>query len=158
MVQGCVRSTLANVDALPSKQAGVDRPGAWSEQRKDNTERCQQDVNPRIPLVREEASELENRHERSGNGRPQPDEEEYPEAGFENEQCRRPHCEFSREPGDHTKCQCNGGNQPHDEKPCAWQTRGKCREQPPHTIPLSTVRDSGSVGKPPKGDEINSFE
>ena len=40
--------SVSKVDALPSKKAGIDGPGAWSEQGQGGTEGSQQDIAPRI--------------------------------------------------------------------------------------------------------------
>ena len=40
--------SVSNVDAFPSKEAGIDRPSARSKQCQGGTKGCQQDVDPQI--------------------------------------------------------------------------------------------------------------
>jgi len=39
---------VTNVEALPSKQAGIDRPSTRSKQCQGGTKSCQEDVDPQI--------------------------------------------------------------------------------------------------------------
>jgi hypothetical protein len=62
--------SISNVEALPSKKASVDRPGARSQQRQADAEGSEQDINPRISYVQQNLPKLNDRHQRSGNGCP----------------------------------------------------------------------------------------
>ena len=50
---------IANVNAFPSKQAGINRPGAWSEQRQAYAKGSQEDVRPKVPRLREDFPDAE---------------------------------------------------------------------------------------------------
>ena len=62
---------IANVDALPSKQTGINRPGARSEQRQGCTKGAQQDVCPGISGLREDVPNVDQRYQRSSDRRPE---------------------------------------------------------------------------------------
>src|SRR5277367_1773168 len=53
-----------NVDVLPAKETGIDRPGTWSEHGQCCTECSQQDVDPRISMRQEDFPRFKAGHER----------------------------------------------------------------------------------------------
>ena len=69
-VVGDLMLSILNVDALPSKKAGIDRPGARSEHGQGGTEGSQQDIAPRIMGMREGAPNLNDCQKYSRDGRP----------------------------------------------------------------------------------------
>jgi hypothetical protein len=50
---GRLAQPIGNADALPSKEVGIHRPSAWSEQCQGGTEGSQQGTTPRISRLRE---------------------------------------------------------------------------------------------------------
>jgi len=62
--------SISNVYALPSKEAGIDGPGARSEHGQGGTEGSQQDIAPRIMGMREGAPNLNDCQKYSRDGRP----------------------------------------------------------------------------------------
>ena|SRR5271163_3988878 len=62
--------SISNVYALPSKKAGIDRPGARSEHGQGGTEGSQQDIAPRIMGMREGAPSLNDCQKYSRDGCP----------------------------------------------------------------------------------------
>jgi hypothetical protein len=69
-VVGDLFPSIANVDALPSKNARIDRPTARSEQCQGGTKSSQHDATRRISRMREGLPQLEDRHKHSRDGRP----------------------------------------------------------------------------------------
>src|SRR5258708_21152048 len=69
-VVGDLILSISNVDALPSKKAGIDGPGARSEHGQGGTEGSQQDTAPRIMGMREGAPNLNDCQKYSRDGRP----------------------------------------------------------------------------------------
>ena len=69
-VVGNLILSIPQVYALPSKKAGIDGPGTWSEHGQGSTERSQQDMAPRIMGVREGAANLNACQKYSRDGRP----------------------------------------------------------------------------------------
>jgi hypothetical protein len=69
VVGNFIRS-ISRVDALPSKKAGIDGPGARSEHGQGGTEGSQQDIAPRIMGMREGAPNLNDCQKYSRDGRP----------------------------------------------------------------------------------------
>src|SRR4029077_14547450 len=62
---------ISNVDALPSKKAGIDGPSARSEHGQGGTEGSQQDIAPRIMGMRESAPYLNDCQKCPRDRRPQ---------------------------------------------------------------------------------------
>jgi len=62
---------ISDIDALPSKEACIDRPGTRTKQSKGGSERCQQYISPAIPWLRENAPQLNKEHNTASDGGPQ---------------------------------------------------------------------------------------
>jgi hypothetical protein len=67
---GDLTLSVWRVDALPSKEASIDGPGARSEHGQGGTEGSQQDIPPRIMGMREGAPNLNDCQKYSRDGRP----------------------------------------------------------------------------------------
>src|SRR5258708_2729267 len=67
---GDLTHSISRVDALPSKKAGINGPGARSEHRQGGTEGSQQDIAPRIMGMREGAPDLDDRQKYPRDGCP----------------------------------------------------------------------------------------
>jgi hypothetical protein len=122
--------SIRDVHALPPEQASVNRPDAGPEQGQRHAEGREQDVNPRIGVLREESPDPEQGRERRRNGRPKSHEQKESETDLEDEQRGWSDRERSRQSRYRTKNQYRAGNEPHDQQPCAWQAGGECREEP----------------------------
>ena len=68
--------SIADVNALPSEQAGISRPCAWPEQRQRATKCREQDVRPRIVWLREEPPALEHDDKHARKRCPEADEQQ----------------------------------------------------------------------------------
>src|SRR5271165_2323806 len=66
----CVAFSVAYFDALPAKQARIERPGAGTKQRKCCGERCEQHVEAHVSWVEEPLQHRVDRRERTNDRRP----------------------------------------------------------------------------------------
>ena len=62
---------VPQIDTLPSKETGIDRPCARAEQSQSGSEKRQQDVSPRIGRLRERDPYLVDGQDRPSDRRPQ---------------------------------------------------------------------------------------
>src|SRR5262245_62395868 len=106
---------LGNIDALPPEQPRVDGPSAGSEQREGHAEREEQDVNPGIPVKKEEVVNLQHREERSGYRRPQPYQQQDSKNNLKDNDRSWPQRERTGECDEPAVDQRGAANQPHDE-------------------------------------------
>jgi len=78
--------SVSNIDALPAKEASIDRPGSRPEQREGRGERGQQNVDSDISWLREGGRQLNNDYCYASDRGPQTCEEKHGRAQAENRQ------------------------------------------------------------------------
>jgi len=143
--------SIADVDATPPEQSSVNRPGTRSQERQRSAERCEQNVNPRIAALDQEDHHLENRRERSRNGRPQTGEKQQSENDLDNEDGGGPHREIPRQPTSPAIDQGGACHQSHDQQSRARQPCGKCGKETSHPDLVRRYGIPGRWGKTRKG-------
>jgi hypothetical protein len=72
---------FANIDVLPAKEPGIDRPSTRPDHCQSGANGCQHDGNPWITGTRESYPHLSDGYHSSGYWGPQADEKKYPRAG-----------------------------------------------------------------------------
>jgi len=152
-------ASVSDVEAAPPKESRVYRVRARTEQRERGAERGEQKVNPRIARLQDEASELENRDERSGHRCPEPDEEKDPQTDLEESHWSK------RRVSGQSDCRAIGQRraryQPHHQQPRAWQAGGERGKETPQKEPLINVTEFWIRGKDPEecgGNPLESLE
>ena len=116
-------------------------------------------MNPRIARLQDEASELENRDERSGHRGPEPDEQKDPQTDLEESHWSK------RRVSGQSDCRAIGQrrarDQPHHQQPGAGQASGECGKETPQKEPVINVTEFWIRGKDPEecgGNPLESLE
>src|SRR5262249_49757640 len=110
--------------------------------------RGQQDMNPRIAGPENQISHLLHRDERSGDRRPQPDDEQQRETNLKDEERRGPDDEVTAQRGNRPDRKNTAGHQSHYQQTGARQPGRKCRKQTTQSTLGGEYVHSGTGGRP----------
>lgn len=66
----CLLFTLSRPNPLPSEEASIDRPDSWSQKSEPGTQGREQEMNPMISRLHDDAQKLDCQRNRAGDGGP----------------------------------------------------------------------------------------
>jgi hypothetical protein len=146
-----VAARLPDVDALPPKQAGVDGPRAGPQDGQGRGQRAQEKAGRGISVPGYCVPSLQERDQRTGNRRPQADEQERSACHLTCRERGLPAGRSGSQDENGEGHKHTSANQPHEKQTRARPAVSESREQTPQRHPCARVTDV-HLGTEPRKD------